>query len=108
MGIHTDIDDLAMAPREKRNKWLWAIVTSAGTVIATTATVSWQMGHYIAKAEAKDNELRGAMLIIDKKLEDLDRREQTTEKELRAGIHDAHAAADKALLYAQLMKRDRP
>ncbi len=95
MGINTDIDDiLVKSTREKRQKWLWAIVTSVGTIIGSTATVSWQMGHYIAKAEAKDNELRGQILVQDKKIEKLEALED------KVGL--AQATADKALLYAQL------
>ena len=109
MGIHSDIDDLLVkSSRERRQKWIRAVITSVGTIIGTTGTVAWQMSAYIARAEARDKVLRDDLLVIDKKLEVLDHRELTIEKELRAGIHDAAAAADRALLYAQLTGKGKP
>lgn len=95
---------LADVRRQKTSKLLWALGTALFTVVSTTATVSWKMGTYIARAEAKDDKLRGDLIVIAKKLEDLDLREVGTEKELRAAIYDVKVSADKALLYAELRR----
>lgn len=103
MGIPTDVDDLLVkATKEKRQRWSWAIVTSVGTVIATTGTVSWRVGAFLARMEHENDRLRGTILVLDKKVETLETREAASERELAAAIHDARTQADKALLYAQL------
>lgn len=113
MGLPSDAEELmGKALRDvaaqKRSKIVWALVASFGSIIGSTATVSWQMGHYIAKAEAKDNELRESLLVLDKKIDDLGHAAAKAKEELQAGIYDARAAADTALLYAQLTGKGRP
>lgn len=99
MGTITDAEELMDKAvrdvrRQKVGKLLWALGTAGFTIVSTTAAVSWQMGAYIARAEAKDNELRGQILVLDKKIEKLESLED------KVGV--AQVTADKALLYAQL------
>jgi hypothetical protein len=115
MGSYTDADALMdKALREVRNKKilrvLWFVVTSAGTIVGSTWAVSWKMNNYVHEAERRDEKLRGDMLVIAKAAE---KAEKDSEEALKEAIgaereaRDAKAQADKAMLYAQLTKRER-
>jgi len=107
MGDVTDIGALLKAAsREKRRKLLWAACTSVGTIVATTATVSWKMSRYVANMEAADERRAWALLVMDKKIE----KAETDASNAVAEAGVAKVMADKALLYAQLtqQKRERP
>ena len=105
MGLPSDAEELMGKAlhdvrRQKASKLLWALGTAAFTVVSTTATVGWKMGTYIARAEAKDEKLRGDLLVMDKKIEEL----ESALKETTAEVRVARSVADKALLYAELRK----
>lgn len=102
MGDVSDMEDLfRLAKRDRRRKLIWAICTSLGTIVATTATVSWKMSRYVADLEHATEEMRHAFLVMDKKVEAA----ESEAAKAVADARDAKVTADKALLYAQLTGR---
>jgi hypothetical protein len=103
MGNVTDIEELLpQALREAKHKKLarvvWALATSIGTIVVTTATVTWQVNEYLHKASEQHRELSGKVLVLDKHVELLEERCDKAKTLAEA----ASVQADKALLYAQL------
>lgn len=112
MGDVSDIEDLlGKVKKEKLMKILWTVGTIAFTVVSTTGTVSWKMRGYVDELERANDKLRDEIRVIAKAAE-------TSEKEAGKAVaaaaaaqydaREARAVADKALIYAQLTKRDRP
>ena len=108
MGLNSDAEELmAKAIQDvhaKRVRVAWAIATSIGTIVATTATVSWTMNNYIHKAERENEKLRDSVAIMAKKVEDLEHDLKAGLKDAGVATYEAKATADRALLIAQVTK----
>jgi len=101
MGEVTDIEGLlGKHYHEKRIKLAWSICTVLGTVLCTTATVSWTLRGYVDDMQHANKELHGEILVLAKKVEDLEvqQREVTIVRE----------TANKALFLAQLAHAGKP
>jgi hypothetical protein len=109
MGEISDIEDLLRkAKGEKRRRFLWAGLTSLGTIVSTTFVVSWTLNNYLHKAERENEKLRESILVMDKKLETLEMTWKADLKGIQADVFEARETANKALLYAQLTGGKKP
>jgi hypothetical protein len=101
MGDVSDIGELlGKALQEKRTRLLWSLLTAIGTAIVTTFGVGWAMRGHVDRLESElaqqgrdISDLKEALKVVP-----------TMQRELQ----EARAQADKAMLYAQLTKREKP
>ncbi len=101
MGEVTDIGELlSKALHEKRTRLLWALLTSLGTALVTTFGVGWAMRGHVDRIESELAQQGRDIVDLKETLKAI----PTMQRELQ----EAKAQADKAMLYAQLMKRDKP
>ena len=99
MGDASDIEELfplAMrdVARQKRNKLLWALGTMAFTALSTTVGVSWTLRGYVDDMRHENDKLRGDILVLAKKVEDLEDQQRE--------VSSIRETANKALFLAQL------
>lgn len=110
MGLNTDAEALmgkalVDVRHQKLVRVIWAVATSVGTIVMTTATVTWKVNDYLHEAREAQREMQGKLLVLDKHVEGLEERCDKA-KELAEA---AKVQADKAMLYAQLTgKRGAP
>jgi hypothetical protein len=104
VGNVSDIDDLLFVKREGRKRLVWTLGTIVLSAVITTATVSWKVRGYVAELEESNRKLYDRVVVLDKKVEDLNNALEAKLEKVGMDAHEAKSRADSALLVAQFLR----